>query len=199
MQLRYMVFDLLRVGERDLTAEPYDARRAELEALSETDTAAIPPAFRGAFKAAWSVAGEMGLEGVVAKHTSSPYVSGRSRSWLKVKRALHQEVVVVGVREGKSLLVAVPNEDGELTYAGRVGTGFSSGQLAEIERELGRIKRKTPPVEVPAEDAKDAWWVTPKRVAEVALAGATGGGKVRQAPWRGWRDDKSPDDVRWEV
>ncbi|MCP1387427.1 ATP-dependent DNA ligase [Corynebacterium sp. TA-R-1] len=198
-ELRYMAFDLLRVENRDLTGATYDERRGELEALDATDSVTIPPAYRGSFAAAWRVAEEMGLEGVVAKETSSTYRPGRSGDWLKVKRALHQAVVVVGVREGKSLLVAVPDEEGELRYAGRVGTGFTSGQLAQIERDLRRIKRKTPPVEVPAADAGDAWWVTPKRVAEVALAGATGGRKVRQASWRGWRDDLDPQDVRWEV
>ncbi|WP_066524154.1 ATP-dependent DNA ligase [Corynebacterium bouchesdurhonense] len=203
-ELRYMAFDLLRVGERDLTGEPYHARRALLEELGGTEHVAIPPAHTGSFEGAWRVAGEMGLEGVVAKQQSSPYVAGeRSRLWLKVKRELHQEVVVIGARRGKrgiaSLLVAVPDEAGELRYAGRVGTGLSAAQLDEIGARLRRAERKTPPVEVPAEDAKDAWWVTPKHVAEVALTGATGGRKVRHASWRGWRDDKSPADVRWEV
>ena len=203
-ELRYMVFDLLRVGERDLTAEPYHARRALLEELAGTEHVAIPPAHTGSFEGAWRVAGEMGLEGVVAKQKSSPYVAGeRSRLWLKVKRELHQEVVVIGARRGKrciaSLLVAVPDEAGQLRYAGRVGTGFSAAQLDEIGARLRRAERRTPPVEVPAEDAKDAWWVTPKHVAEVALTGATGGRKVRHASWRGWRDDKTPSDVRWEV
>mgnify|MGYP002715899426 FL=1 len=204
VELRYMAFDLLRVGERDLTGEPYHARRAVLEELAGTEHVAIPPTHTGSFESAWRVAGEMGLEGVVAKQQSSPYAAGeRSHFWLKVKRELHQEVVVIGVRRGKrgiaSLLVAVPDEAGELRYAGRVGTGFSAAQLDEIGARLRRAERKTPPVEVTAEDAKDAWWVTPKHVAEVALTGATGGRKVRHASWRGWRDDKTPADVRWEV
>ena len=95
----------------------------------------------------------------------------------------------MGVRTGKravsSLLVAVPNADGELTYAGRVGTGFSAAQLRDIEKKLRAAERKTPPIEVPDSDAKDAWWVTPKFVAEVQVAGKTGGGSLRQASWRG--------------
>jgi bifunctional non-homologous end joining protein LigD len=116
--------------------------------------------------------------------------------------------VVIGAREGKggrsggigSLLVAVPDEAGELRYAGRVGTGFSAAQLAETESRLRRLHRKTPPVpDVPAEDRSDAWWVTPSLVGEVSLAGRTRSGRVRQASWRGWREDKSPDEVRWEI
>ncbi|WP_350309506.1 hypothetical protein [Corynebacterium sp. MSK008] len=66
-------------------------------------------------------------------------------------------------------------------------------------RKLRRVERKTPPIDIPASDASDAWWVTPKFVAEVQLAGATADKKVRQASWRGWREDKDPSEVRWEV
>ena len=202
--LRYMVFDVLRLGGRDLIHEPWNTRRELLEQLTETEHVVIPPAYTGSFDIAWRAAEELGLEGVVAKRTDAAYAPGeRSRAWLKVKRALHQEVVVVGVRTGKrgiaSLLVAVPDEAGELRYAGRVGTGFSDAQLAEIGRTLRRVERKTPPIDIPASDAKDAWWVTPKFVAEVQLAGSTADKKVRQASWRGWRDDKDPSEVRWEV
>lgn len=202
--LRYMVFDLLRLGDRDLTGETWETRRRLLEELIATEHVAIPPAYRGAFDHAWGAAEQLGLEGVVAKRTDSPYDPGqRSTAWLKIKRALHQEVVVVGVRTGKrgiaSLLVAVPDAEGELRYAGRVGAGFSNAQLADIGTKLRRVQRKTPPVEVLARDANDAWWVTPKYVAEVQLAGATADKKVRQASWRGWRDDKDPSEMRWEV
>lgn len=202
--LRYMVFDLLRLGDRDLTAEPWSTRRELLDQMGGTEHVVVPPAYTGSFDHAWLAAEELGLEGVVAKRTDSAYAPGeRSSAWLKVKRALHQEVVVVGVRAGKrdiaSLLVAVPDDEGELRYAGRVGTGFSNAQLADIGAKLRRIQRATPPVDVPAEDARDAWWVTPKYVAEVRLAGATAEKKVRQASWRGWRGEKEPSEVRWEV
>lgn len=202
--LRYMVFDLLRLGDRDLTAEPWSTRRELLGHMGDTEHVVVPPAYTGSFDHAWRAAEELGLEGVVAKRTDSAYAPGEhSSAWLKVKRALHQEVVVVGVRTGKrdiaSLLVAVPDDEGELRYAGRVGTGFSNAQLADIGAKLRRIQRATPPVDVPAEDARDAWWVIPKYVAEVQLAGATAEKKVRQASWRGWRDEKDPSEVRWEV
>ena len=191
-------------SEMCIRDRPYTVRRAELEALGSTDHVAVPPAHRGSFQSAWNAAEQMGLEGIVAKQLASAYHPGkRSRAWLKIKRALHQEVVVVGVREGKrgvaSLLVAVPDDDGELRYAGRVGTGFSNRALGEIEKKLRAAERTTPPVEVPASDARDAWWVTPKFVAEVQVAGSTAGKKVRQASWRGWRADKDPGEVRWEV
>ncbi|SDL63541.1 ATP-dependent DNA ligase LigD ligase module /ATP-dependent DNA ligase LigD phosphoesterase module /ATP-dependent DNA ligase LigD polymerase module [Corynebacterium mycetoides] len=201
-ELRYMLFDALEIGGRSLMGKAYVERRQALEALTETEHVAIPPRFSGSYEAAEKASRALGLEGVMAKREDSPYLPGeRSKAWLKLKTELHQEVVVVGVRTGKravsSLLVAVPDDAGELRYAGRVGTGFTAAQLDEIEGKLRRVERAEPAVEVPGPDAADAWWVEPRYVAEVKLAGRTRGGSVRQASWRGWRPDKEPDEVRW--
>lgn len=209
-ELRYMVFDILRLGERSLLKETYEERRKLLkERLADGEYVAVPPEFTGNLATASAASRELGLEGVVAKRMDSTYLPGkRASAWLKLKTHQHQEVVIIGVREGKgaregtigSLLVAVPSDDGELRYAGRVGTGFTDSQLAEIEKILRRIERKTPPIDdVPKEDSSDAWWVSPKLVGEVALAGRTRHGRVRQASWRGFRQDKDVANVRWEV
>lgn len=208
--IAYMVFDVLALGDEDLTDRPYSARRKLLNSiLKEGDIVRIPPHYTGTLKSAREVARTLQLEGLMAKRLNAPYTPGeRDGAWLKLKFQLHQEAVVIGAREGKgersgaigSLLLAVPDDEGNLRYAGRVGTGFSGGDLEGIAKRLRTIKRKTPAVtDVPEDARKDAWWVTPKLVAEVALAGRTHDGKVRQASWRGWRDDKDPEQVRWEV
>ncbi|WP_313815238.1 ATP-dependent DNA ligase [Citricoccus sp.] len=218
IELRYLVFDVLQLGPpggsgrhiRSLLRTPYGERREILEAgVGNGDVVSVPPGYRGTLARAQRASRDLGLEGVVAKRTDSLYLPGRRGSaWIKLKLQQHQEVVVIGAREGRggrsggigSLLVAVPDEEGELRYAGRVGTGFSATQLAEAESRLRRLHRKTPPVpDVPAGDRSDAWWVTPSLVGEVSLAGRTRSGRVRQASWRGWREDKSPDEVRWEI
>ncbi|MFB9072118.1 ATP-dependent DNA ligase [Citricoccus parietis] len=218
VELRYLVFDILQLGPpgasgrqvRSLLRTPYGERREVLEAgVGKGDVVSVPPGYHGTLARAQQASRDLGLEGVVAKRTDSLYLPGRRGSaWIKLKLQQHQEVVVIGAREGRggrsggigSLLVAVPDEAGELRYAGRVGTGFSATQLAETESRLRRLSRKTPPVpDVPAEDRSDAWWVTPSLVGEVSLAGRTRSGRVRQASWRGWREDKSPDEVRWEI
>lgn len=101
-----------------------------------------------------------------------------------------------GSRAGKvgSLLLAVP-DDGELRYIGKVGTGFSEREAREWLGQLERAERKTPALEVPAPDAREARWVTPNRVAEVEFAEWTGSGNLRHPRWRGWRPDKEPQDV----
>ncbi|QCU77240.1 ATP-dependent DNA ligase [Citricoccus sp. SGAir0253] len=217
-ELRLVVFDVLQLGppgatateRRSLLRTPYAERRAVLEAVVVPGEAiAVPPAHHGTLAQARRAARGLGLEGVVAKRTDSTYLPGRrGSSWVKLKEQQHQEIVVIGAREGRgaraggigSLLAAVPDDSGELRYAGRVGTGFTAAQLAEVEGRLERLRRRTPPVaDVPAPDRADAWWVRPALVGEVALAGRTREGRLRQASWRGWRPDKEPGDVRWEV
>ncbi len=204
--VRLLLFDLLAADGRSWLGEPCSRRREALEALVETsEVIDVPPAFDGDFDEGFATSLRLGLEGVVAKRADSPYVPGRrSSAWIKVKHSLTQEVVVVGWRPGKraiaSLLLAVPDEDGTLRYAGRVGSGFSDRQLAEIEARLSPIERATSPAQdVPGVDASDARWVTPRFVGEVEHAQWTADGRLRHARWRGWRDDKAPDDVRREA
>ncbi|MFC8302732.1 ATP-dependent DNA ligase [Specibacter sp. NPDC057265] len=213
-EVQFMVFDILQLpGEkgnasRSLAHEPYGTRRGALMAALKGGTHIhLPPAFNGSLTQALAISRELELEGVVAKAVDSPYVPGRrSRDWIKIKEVQHQEAVVIGWRRGTgsrsstfaSLLLAVP-QDGHLRYAGRVGSGFSASALTDIAAQLAKITRKTPPVaDVPAEDRRDAVWVTPRLVAEVKLAGITAEGRFRHASWRGWRPDKPAALVQWE-
>ena len=211
-----MVFDVLETAGRSLAKRPYDERREVLEDVLGDARAPVhvPPAFDGDLDAAMATSRRLGLEGVVAKRRDGTYSSGRrSALWLKLKHAQSQEVVVVGWRPGHgerthlvgSLLLAVPDGD-RLVYVGRVGSGFTDAERRDLVAELGRIERTTAPAAgVPHEDARDARWVSPRRVAEVVYAEWTGPGegeggdipfgKLRHPVWKGWRRDKSPADV----
>lgn len=212
--VQLLIFDALALPEptteqlQDLTTLPYSERRGRLEEqVAESEHVKIPQAHTGTLDAALETSRELELEGVMAKETVSRYDMGRrSRSWLKLKHERHQEVIVVGWREGEgsrsasfaSLLLAVP-EDGQLRYAGRVGTGFSDQQLLAARTRLDAVERKTPAVEqIPADHRRDAHWVTPKFVAEVRYSELTRQGRLRHPVWRGWRTDKSPENVVWE-
>lgn len=214
VEIRYMVFDILSAGapgaeSRSLMRTAYEERREILrDSVLEGEHVSVPPAHAGTLEEAAAVSRELKLEGVVAKRFGSVYLPGkRGSAWLKMKFQIHQEVVVVGVREGKgsrsggigSLLLAVPDEaTGQLTYAGRVGTGFGAKQLQAMEKRLREKEVGEPSIsDVPREDRKGVWWVAPELVGEVALAGRTRDGKVRHAVWRGWRDDKDPAQVLW--
>ena len=93
----------------------------------------------------------------------------------------------------------VPGADGELHYLGRAGSGIAPGDIDDIARTLAGIERKTPPVaRIPDADRRDARWVTPTLVGEVAYSELTPQGRLRAPSWRGWRPDLSASDVRWE-
>jgi bifunctional non-homologous end joining protein LigD len=201
----YLVFDVLTVGGRSLLERPYEVRRDRLEELGAAGQRWVgTPWFRGGGADVHAASRDNGLEGVVAKRLDSPYRPGvRAAEWRKVKHVRMQSVVVGGWRPGKgrraggvgSLLVGVHDDDGRLVYAGHVGTGFTDAAL----RELGGLvtARRTPPFAeaVPREVARDARWVEPDLVGEVAFAAWTADGRMRHPSWRGLRDDLDADDV----
>jgi bifunctional non-homologous end joining protein LigD len=203
--VRYLVFDVLEADGHELTNLGYDHRREALGTVVDAGGSIdVPEAVEASLDEAMAASREQGLEGVVAKRRSAKYAEGRrSESWLKMKHHATQEVVVGGWKPGAgrraggigSLLLGIPGDDG-LVYVGKVGTGFRDRDLDEIERLLGPLARKTSPfVDVPGVDARDAHWVTPRRVGEVEFAEWTSAGRLRQPSWRGWRPDKDPDQV----
>ncbi|OMH34140.1 ATP-dependent DNA ligase [Tersicoccus sp. Bi-70] len=205
-----MLFDVLHLGGRSLLRTSYRKRRALLaEAVREGGHVHVPDAFEGSVEEAVEASQELKLEGVVAKKLASVYQPGqRARTWIKLKNQTHQEVVVIGWRAGKggrtgsigSLLVAVPDEDGVLRYAGRVGSGLNDETLTAMRHDFAAAERKTPAAEgVPAADARDATWIRADRVAEVSYGELTRDHRLRHPVWRGWRPDKDAADVAWEI
>ncbi|MGH1551125.1 ATP-dependent DNA ligase [Leifsonia poae] len=203
----YMVFDVLEVDGTKHTRDPYDERRSLLSEVlrpGRGDVVQVPPAFDGDLAHAVASSKELGLEGVMAKRRDSTYATGRrSRSWIKIKHHLTQEVVIAGWTPGNgrrantigALLLGIPDGDG-LQYVGKVGTGFSDRALDDLSAKLGKLERKTRTMEgVPSADARGAHWVRPDLVGEVEFAEWTGPGRLRQPSWRGLRPDKRPDQV----
>lgn len=205
----YLIFDLLHLDGRDLFDVPYTHRRELLEGLElDADSWQTPPAFVGDGRHAVEASKQQHLEGVMAKRSNSRYLPGRrSPDWVKVKNFHTQEVVVGGWSPGKgrragtvgALLLGLPSEHG-LRYIGQVGTGFTDAMLRDLAGQLHRLARKTSPFspDVPRADARDAQWVSPKLVGEVAFGEWTGDGRLRHPSWRGLRPDKSPDEVVFE-
>lgn len=203
----YLVFDLLHLDGSSLLGSTYDERRAALLALDVADgRVATPPAFEGDGAAAREASRAQGLEGVLAKRRVSTYEPGRrSRDWVKVKNIRTQEAVVVGWRPGEgrrssqfgSLLLGVHDDSGRLVYAGHVGTGFTERVLDDLVRRLAPLERATSPLDgdVPRAEARDAHWVTPRLVGEVAFSEWTHDGRLRHPVWRGLRPDKSAEEV----
>ncbi|MGZ4539180.1 MAG: non-homologous end-joining DNA ligase [Blastococcus sp.] len=201
----YLIFDLLAWDGEDLLARPYAERRERLDELGVAGHRWVStPWFRGGGAGVHAASLENGLEGIVAKRLAAPYRPGvRSPDWRKVKNFRSQAVVVGGWRPGQgrraggigSLLFGVPDDEGRLVYAGHVGTGFTDRDLADLKRSL--TSRPTCPFDgtLPREVTRDAHWVEPDLVGEVAYAVWTADGRLRHPSWRGVRDDLEPDDV----
>lgn len=202
----FYAFDLPFIGCRDLREEPLTVRRellAQLMDASQDDCLRFSEAFKEAPANLVASACKMGLEGLMAKRQSAPYVSRRSDSWLKIKCAKRQEFVIVGytapqgAREGLgALLLAVHEDDGALRYAGKVGTGFDRQGLIALHKTLSAIHTDKKPVS--GGQAKGVQWVKPERVAEVSFGQWTSGGHIRHSVFRGLRQDKPPSQITRE-
>lgn len=204
-----LAFDLLRVDDRELLAEPYEARRDALAELDPTGPRVQVPPAHDDVDAALAVAAELGLEGVVSKRLGSPYRPGeRSPDWRKIRLVRRQELVVGGWRPERggrgaggrerigSLLVGYHDADGRLVYAGAVGSGLTEAMRDRLASRLR--ERPTSPFAGPVPHA-DARFVEPQVVVEVRFREWTSDGVLRQPSVKGLRDDKDPAEVVREV
>ena len=206
--VQLMLFDLLYDDGEELVSLPLEERRRRLMSFVKEVRKGGPVHMSEVLdhdhEDILDSAAELGLEGIMAKRADSRYLPGRrSHSWLKLKLEQSQEVVLGGWRPGAgarrgsigALLVGIP-DGGKLRYAGRVGTGFKDWQLRDILKRVKELEQpESPFLDIPAEDARTAHWVSPELVGEVTFGEWTGSGRMRHPVWRGWRPDKSPSDV----
>jgi bifunctional non-homologous end joining protein LigD len=203
----YYVFDLLHLDGRDLTGLPMVERKAELLRLlaaTESGPVIYSEHFQGDGQAVLSAACQFRLEGIVSKRLDAPYRSGRSESFIKIKCSNAQELVVGGYSPSTALpraigaLVVGYYDDGRLIYAGRVGTGYTQTLARDLWKRLHPLETSAPPFDqIPRVEARrsDVRWVQPRTVIEAQLRGWTADGLVRQAAFKGVREDKSPREV----
>jgi bifunctional non-homologous end joining protein LigD len=207
----YYVFDLLYLDGRDLLDQTLIERKAALQQLIPRG-AQGPVRYSEHFGKSGQVvldhACKIGLEGIVSKRKDAPYRSGRFETFIKTKCANEQEFVVGGYSPSTAMynaigaLVVGYYQDKRLLYAGRIGTGYTHATARELWRRLNALQIERPPFdEIPREEArrKDVRWVKPTMVIESHFRGWTADNLVRQAAFKGVREDKPPEEVVREV
>ena len=210
-RFRYFLFDLLYCEGFDLTKATLLERKALLAQIAGGLPAASPIRFSEHLAqdgpTMFEHACRLGLEGIVSKRIDLPYRSGRGTHWLKIKGVLRQELVILGYLPSTAAkgtvgaLVVGYFDGGKLHYAGRVGTGYSGQQARLLRDELEKIASVRPALAnaPPAGVTKGVRWAEPRLVCEVEYRGWTADRLIRQAAFKGLREDRRPQDITIEV
>jgi bifunctional non-homologous end joining protein LigD len=208
----YYAFDLLYLDGYNLMGVELEQRK---ELLKQ-----IVPAEKGFIRYSdhypehgeqlYAVAQDKGLEGIVAKLRSSPYVQKRSRDWLKIKITRRQECVIAGYTDPRgsrenfgSIVLGLYDEQGKFRHVGNAGSGFTEATHAALWKRLKELQTEKNPFGERIESTRRPHWTKPELVAEIKFSewtheGERGGVKMRAPIYQGLRMDKKPRECVFE-
>jgi ATP-dependent DNA ligase len=206
----YFAFDLL-YWKRDLTQQPIEKRREQLEkffeSIGEDSLIRLSPATsdRKLARDWFSKYSGLGLDGVMAKRLGEPYHAGDRDGMVKVKHLKTADCVVGGFRYGEgtktvgSLLLGLYDDEGRLVYIGHTSS-IKKADREELTAKLEALHGSNPfEVRVPGGPSrwateKSGEWepVKPKLVCEVEYDYFSQGRFRHGSKFLRWRPDKAP-------
>ena len=209
-KLQYFAFDLLYVDGYDIRKARLLDRKRLLELIFRSASGILHYSEHFQVPGAEFLAHacKLKLEGAVSKRADSSYLSGRGRSWLKIKCGMRQEMVIGGFTDPEgsrsgfgALLLGVYEPGGRLRYSGKVGTGFNDASLKSLRAKLDRLVADKAPFYNPptGAEARRSHWVKPQLVGEIGFTEWTTEGTLRHPSFLGLRADKKAIDVVREV
>ncbi|MCU0721243.1 MAG: DNA ligase D, partial [Pirellula sp.] len=204
-KLVYYTFDILFADGYDLRNCRLSDRKATLQRILAHDLdhhVRYLDHIQGQGSAFFEKCRSIGLEGILSKKSDSKYISGRTDTWLKCKSFLADDFLIVGYLQARgsrtqirSLILAAYDGD-ELSYCGKVGSGFGKNQIEDVMSQCKKLVRKKPVLQDIGELAKEPIvWLKPSLIARIHYIGWTDSKVLRHPVFKGLRTDIAEQEI----
>ena len=203
-RLQFHAFDLLYLDGYDLRRCRLDDRKAALRSLladAPKEIVYVEP-FEEDGARVFQHACKLGLEGIVSKRRGAPYRSGVQSAWIKAKCKASDTYPIIafveklGAKPRRIASLYIGRRAGDrLLYAGKVRSGYTEAIAREVRERLDPLIIPKSPLSHPISKPK-ATWVKPDVLAEIEFGGINEGGILREAVFKGLRDDLALPTVR---